>query len=149
MIDATCATGTVTVAEAVELVQVPVLGAVFTGATTGANCGMTCILKMVPGGVLVAVRVTVIGFVVPGGRKTSGVAYAPVGEAGTEMPPTVVILRVGRLVRAGVLAAVTGPGEVTSEGDGLVVLKIGNEKASTRIRPAPAGPGQPTVLPNA
>ena len=76
---ATCPAGTASVAEAVELLQLPVLGAVSVGTTNKAPCGIVCTLKTVPGGVLVAVSVTVTGLVVPGGSRKSGVAYEPVG----------------------------------------------------------------------
>ena len=62
--------GNVRFAVAVELEKVPVDGAVVT-IVAEANCGINFTVKTVPTGVLVAVKVTTTGFVVPCGIETS------------------------------------------------------------------------------
>ena len=65
-------TGSVRLTVVVELENVPVDGALFT-VVAAANWGINFTVKTVPTGVLVAVRVTVTGLVVPCGKETSAV----------------------------------------------------------------------------
>ena len=55
--------------------------------------------------------------------------------AGALTPATVLIFTVGRLMSAGRLAAVTGPGEVTNEAVGLVASTVPVAWDSMRMRP--------------
>jgi hypothetical protein len=70
------------------------------------------------------VTTTLTGLVVPDGRATSGIEYEPVGLVGDATPATDVIVTLGRFTNAGRLAVVTGPGGVTIEGLGVMVLSI-------------------------
>ena len=52
------------------------------------------------------------------------------------MPPTELIVRVGRFVSGGVLAGATGPSVVDVEAEGFVVPRV-QVAHSMRIRPGP------------
>lgn len=145
----TCPTGTVTLNVAVDVATLPVEVAV-RGAAAAANCGMCLSLKVVPTGIFVPVTSTDTGFVVPPGRVRSAVEYVPPVVEGVETPPMALMRSDGRPVKAGVLAAVTGPQVVEMLGTGFhgpVVPAQFMRKASSRIRPtAPCGlPPAPNV----
>lgn len=105
-------------AEAVELAKVPVELAVTDVAVV--NGASTTNVNVLGTGVLVASIVTVTGLVVPGGIVTSAVVYVPPGTEGVLTPPMVLMRKVGKLVSAGTLEAVTGPGVAAIEAAGFV-----------------------------
>jgi hypothetical protein len=113
-----CPPGSVREADAVDEAKVPVEFAVTDVAVV--NGASTTKVKVVGTGVLVASMTTVTGLVVPGGIVTSAVVYVPPGTDGVLTPPMVVIRKVGKLVSAGVLAPVIGPGIVTTDAAGFV-----------------------------
>lgn len=125
--------GTRTVAVAVEEANDPVEKVV--GKNRGSPmAGINFTTNCVGTGTFVAVSVTGISLADVDGNTISGEACAPVGVAGTVVPPTVLIMSVGKFTSAGVLAGATGPKVLETDADGSVVA---TEQVvhSTRTRP--------------
>jgi len=121
-------------AVAVVAEKVPVEGGLVADPG-GRNCVIMRMVKVVPTGVFVMVKVTGTGFTVSVGSATSAVEYDPVGVAGDVMPPISLIVKVGKFVKAGSLAAFTGPGVENEAAEAAPVKVCVN--ASSRVRPTP------------
>jgi hypothetical protein len=86
---------TVRLAVAVELATVPVRP-VLVAVVFAPVWGVAVTWMAVPRGMLLAVRTTSTGLVVPTGRRISGAASRlPTGVAGADSPPTLAIVRLG------------------------------------------------------
>jgi hypothetical protein len=91
----TCVRDKVSVAVAEELAKVP-LSPVLMALVGVPLWGVAVTWIVVPRGMLLAVRVTGTGLVVPTGRRMSGAArMLPTGVAGAASPPTLAITRLG------------------------------------------------------
>jgi hypothetical protein len=90
-----CERERVRLAAAVELARLPVRPELV-AVVLLPLWGVAVTWMTVPRGMLLAVRMTSTGFVVPVGSRTSGAARKlPPGLAGAAMPPTLAIVRLG------------------------------------------------------
>ena len=83
-----------TLADAVEEASVP-LKPVLDTEVAPPVCPLTITVMVVPSGIFEASRFTVMGFVVPTGKMTSGFENEEAGDAGAVTPATEAILKVG------------------------------------------------------
>lgn len=121
--------GRVIVAEAVELLSVP-LKAVLRVETFAPEVGVTVTVTVVPTGILVALISMITGWAVVEGSVTSP---EPMGFAGTATPATEV------MARAGSPGTKTEPGMLVVKA-GVVDAVLWKVSASSLMRPFPPFP---------
>jgi len=119
----------------VEFAKVPVDN-MLEKVSSAPDAGSTLTVKVVLTGVLVANKVTGMGFVVPEGNWRSATASEPPGCGGGVNPPICEKDNVGSPpLRLGLMVAETGPGVMTTLGVGVIGPEKATLKAFKRILP--------------